>query len=107
MSRPPARKPRRRTPLDPARRAAFDLLRAVAERDAYANLVLPGLLRERGITGRDAAFATELAYGTLRWRGTYDAVLATCVDRPLDAVDGPVLDLLRLGAHQLLGMRVP
>ena len=35
--------------------------------------------------------------------GTYDAVLAACVDRPLDQVDPPVLDVLRLGAHQLLG----
>ena len=34
--------------------------------------------------------------------GQYDAVLAACVDRPLDQVDGPVLDVLRLGAHQLL-----
>ena len=44
---------------------------------------------------------------TLIGRGTYDEVLAACVDRPLDQVDPPVLDLLRLGAHQLLGMRVP
>jgi 16S rRNA (cytosine967-C5)-methyltransferase len=65
------------------------------------------MLRERRISGRDAAFATELAYGTLRGRGTYDAVLAACVDRPLDRLDPPVLDLLRLGAHQLLAMRVP
>jgi 16S rRNA (cytosine967-C5)-methyltransferase len=86
---------------------AFDLLRAVDERDAYANLALPAMLRERGLTGRDAAFATELGYGTLRWRGTYDAVLAACVDRPLAQVDPPVLDLLRMGAHQLLQMRVP
>ncbi|HET9945371.1 MAG TPA: transcription antitermination factor NusB, partial [Actinomycetes bacterium] len=87
--------------------AAFDLLRAVDERDAYANLVLPGLLRERGLQGRDAGFATELGYGTLRGRGTYDAVLAACGDRPLGSVDPPVLDLLRLGTHQLLAMRVP
>jgi len=86
---------------------AFDLLRAVDERDAYANLTLPGLLRDRSLSGRDAAFATELGYGTLRRRGTYDAVLAACVDRPLDRVDPPVLDVLRLGAHQLLAMRVP
>ena len=77
------------------------------ERDAYANLVLPALLRERGLSGRDAAFATELTYGTLRGRGLYDAILAACVDRPLDAVDPAVLDVLRLGAHQLLAMRVP
>ena len=61
---------------DPARQAAFDTLRAVDADDAYANLVLPGLLRARRISGRDAAFATELAYGALRMRGLYDAVLA-------------------------------
>jgi 16S rRNA (cytosine967-C5)-methyltransferase len=83
------------------------VLRQVADSDAYANLVLPPLLRERRIIGRDAAFATELAYGTLRMRGRYDAVLALVVDRGLENVDPPVLDLLRLGAHQLLGMRVP
>jgi 16S rRNA (cytosine967-C5)-methyltransferase len=97
----------RRRWTDPARTAAFDVLREVDASDAYANLVLPPLLRERGITGRDAAFATELAYGTLRLRGRYDAILAHCVSRPLDELDPEVLDVLRLGAHQLLGMRVP
>jgi 16S rRNA (cytosine967-C5)-methyltransferase len=89
---------------DPARRAAYDVLRAVADRDAYANLLLPALLAERGLTGRDAAFATELAYGTLRGRGTYDAIVAACSDR--DEIDPPVRDVLRLGAHQLMATRV-
>jgi 16S rRNA (cytosine967-C5)-methyltransferase len=89
---------------DPARRAAYDVLRAVADRDAYANLLLPALLAERGLTGRDAAFATELTYGTLRGRGTYDAILAACSDR--DQLDPPVREVLRLGAHQLLATRV-
>ena len=88
-----AAKPYRRPQPDAARRAAFDVLRAVAERDAYANLVLPELLTSRGIEGRDAAFATELTYGTLRGQGTYDVVLAACVDRPLDQVDPPVRDV--------------
>ena len=99
----PAR-PRPRPRTDPARRAAYDVLRAVADRDAYANLLLPALLTERGLTGRDAAFATELTYGTLRGRGTYDAILAACSDR--DEIDPPVRDVLRLGAHQLLATRV-
>ena len=94
----------RRRRADPARRAAYDVLRAVADRDAYANLLLPALLTERGLTGRDAAFATELTYGTLRGRGTYDAILAACSDR--DQMDPPVRDVLRLGAHQLLATRV-
>ena len=49
----------RRKDLDPARVAARDTLRAVRERDAYANLVLPKMLRERHITGRDAALAVN------------------------------------------------
>ncbi|GAA4727293.1 transcription antitermination factor NusB [Isoptericola chiayiensis] len=97
----------RRRSTDPARTAAYDVVREVDGSDAYANLVLPPLLRERGLSGRDAGFATELAYGTLRLRGRYDAILARCVSRPLDQLDPEVLDVLRLGAHQLLGMRVP
>ncbi|GAB2697168.1 RsmB/NOP family class I SAM-dependent RNA methyltransferase [Thalassiella azotivora] len=92
---------------DPVRRTAYEVLRAVAEDDAYANLVLPAALRRERLSGRDAALATELTYGTLRGRGLYDAVLAVCVDRPLDAVDPRLLDVLRLGVHQLLATRVP
>jgi 16S rRNA (cytosine967-C5)-methyltransferase len=92
---------------DPARAAAYDTLRAVADRDAYANLILPGLLTERRLDARDAALATELAYGALRGQGTYDAILAECVSRPLAELDPEVLDLLRLGAHQLLATRIP
>jgi 16S rRNA (cytosine967-C5)-methyltransferase len=69
-----ARAQRRRRP-DRARRAAFDALRAVNGDGAYANLALPPLLRERGVSGRDAAFATELLAGTCRWQGSYDVVM--------------------------------
>jgi 16S rRNA (cytosine967-C5)-methyltransferase len=100
------RRPQRRTPLDPARQAAFDVLRAVSERDAYANLALPALLRERAITGRDAAFATELTYGTCRVLGLLDAVIARAANRPVDQIDAVLLELLRLGAYQLLRTRV-
>jgi 16S rRNA (cytosine967-C5)-methyltransferase len=109
MSDPRARRRRRPrgTPADPAREAAYDVLAAVRDRSSYTNLLLPPLLRSRGITGRDAAFATELVSGTVRRQGTYDAVLAANVDRPLGKVDAAVLDALRLGTHQVLSMRVP
>jgi 16S rRNA (cytosine967-C5)-methyltransferase len=83
------------------------VLREVGGSDAYANLVLPPLLRHRGITGRDAGFATELAYGALRMQGRYDAMIAQAASRPATAIDAPVLDVLRLGVHQLQAMRVP
>ncbi len=97
---PGARRP------DFARRAACDVLCAVAGQGTYANLMLPALLTERRITGRDAALATELTYGTLRGQGTYDAILAVCADRDLAAMDVPVREVLRLGAHQLLATRI-
>ena len=75
--------------------------------DAYANLVLPPLLTQRRITGRDAAFATELLAGTCRMTGTYDQILVAASGRALATLQPAVLDLLRLGCHQLLSMRVP
>jgi 16S rRNA (cytosine967-C5)-methyltransferase len=92
---------------DAARSAALEVLVAVREQDAYTNLLLPAVLRRHGLTGRDAGLVTELVSGTVRRQGTYDAVLTACVDRPLRRVSPDVLDVLRLGTHQLLAMRVP
>lgn len=83
------------------------MLSAVTHSDAYANLLLPPLLREREIFGRDAAFATELTYGTLRLQGRYDAIIEAASGRAVADLDVAVQVALRLGAHQLLGMRVP
>ncbi len=90
---------------DAARLAAYDVLRAVRADDAYANLALAQILRDHGLGGRDAGFATELAAGTLRGLGLYDAVIDACLAR--GKVKPRVRDVLRLGAHQLLAMRVP
>ena len=79
----------------------------MADQDAYANLVLPTLIRDAKLDTRDAGLATELGYGTLRAAGTLDEILARCVDRPLAEVDVAVLDLLRLGAYQVLRTRIP
>lgn len=97
---------RRRTG-DPTRRIAWEVLRDVHENGAYANLALPKALRHKRIDGRDAAFASELVYGTLRMRGFYDKVIEHAAGRGAAQIDPPVLDTIRLGAHQLLAMRVP
>lgn len=88
------------------RRVAWDVSRAVAA-GAYANLELPKALRRADLHGRDAGFATELTYGALRMRRLYDAIIEFAAGRPVDQIDPPVLDTLRIGAHQILGMRVP
>ena len=92
---------------DPARQAAYEAVAAVHRDDAYANLVLPRLLRDARLYGRDAAFATELTYGTLRRAGTLDAIIAAAAGRDMERIDPPARDALRLGAYQLLYTRVP
>ncbi len=88
------------------RRVAYEVLRAVHESDAYANLLLPKSIERAGLSTADAALATELTYGTLRRQGTYDAVIAIAADRDVRDIDPPALDALRLGVHQLLSTRV-
>ncbi|MGZ0710872.1 RsmB/NOP family class I SAM-dependent RNA methyltransferase (plasmid) [Coraliomargarita sp. W4R53] len=92
--------------IAPARQVAFDVLRAVNESDAYANLLLPKLISRAGLSTSDAALATELTYGTLRRQGTYDAVITIAADRTTSDIDPAVLDALRLGVHQLQSTRV-
>jgi 16S rRNA (cytosine967-C5)-methyltransferase len=92
--------------VQPARLVAFEVLEAVRESDAYANLLLPGRIARAGLSPADAGLATELTYGTLRMQGYYDRVIALAAGRPVDQIDPPLLDVLCLGAHQLLSTRV-
>ncbi|GMA37665.1 transcription antitermination factor NusB [Demequina litorisediminis] len=98
----------RRPPrIDPARRAAYDVAFVVETEDGYANLIMPGILKQHRLTGRDAGFATELAYGALRGRGLYDAIIADAAKRHVITLDAELAVALRLGVHQALAMRVP
>jgi 16S rRNA (cytosine967-C5)-methyltransferase len=92
--------------VQPARQVALDVLRAVADDDAYANLLLPSRIARAGLDAQDAGLATELTYGTLRMSGYYDRVVALAARRPADAIDPALLDVLRMGVHQLLSTRV-
>ncbi|RFA09396.1 methyltransferase [Subtercola boreus] len=94
------------TAVQPARRIAFEVIRAVREDDAYANLLLPTKLARAKLNTADAGLATELTYGTLRLRGYYDRVIELAANRPIDEIDGPLVDVLELAAHQLLSLRV-
>lgn len=59
------------------------------------------------LSPRDRAFLHELLLGTLRHRGALDHALAPLLHRPIDAIDPAPLAALRLGAYQVLRMRVP
>lgn len=88
------------------RRIAWEVLNDVALKDAYANLILPARISRARMQGPDAAMTTELTYGTLRSQGFYDAVISIAADRDASSIDLPVLNAMRLGAHQLLNTRV-
>lgn len=92
--------------VDAPRAVAFDVVRRVSEDDAFANLILPKALRKQKLKGRDAAFATEITYGTLRTLGVVDAVIAECSSRGLEDISPAVVDALRLGTYQVLYTRV-
>jgi 16S rRNA (cytosine967-C5)-methyltransferase len=98
---------RRGSHPDRARRLAFDVLRTVNAGGGYANLVLSSLLNKRRLDPRDAAFATELVAGTCRWQGSYDVIISAAAGRPVQSFQPAVLDLLRMGTHQLMAMRIP
>lgn len=90
----------------PARRIALDVIMAVRDSDAYANLLLPVRLGRAKLSDADAGLATELTYGTLRMQGYYDRIIAMAAGRDVGKIDPPILDVLRLACHQLLSMRV-
>jgi len=90
-----------------ARSLALEVLNRVSDEGAYANLLLPKLLKKANLDERDAAFAQELAFSTIRWQLTYDEIINKVSTRPSGSMDRILLNCLRLGAHQLLQMRVP
>ena len=90
-----------------SRTVALELLFSVELDDAYANLLLPKLLTASRLDERDTSLAQELSFGTLRWQLFYDRIIEECARRYSDEIDIKALIVLRLGAHQLLGMRIP
>ena len=91
---------------DAPRVLVYDILSEVNRRGGYSNLLLPQALNSSNFELRDKGFVTELLYGTLRMQGRHDYILAQVSDRPWSEVDEGIVDICRLGVHQLFEMRV-
>ncbi len=93
--------------IAPARVAAFTALRDINA----GRLDLPAALahvRPALQDDRDRALATDLVTGTLRWQRQLDHLITEFSKRPLSKLDADVLQILRLGAYQLIHLdRVP
>jgi 16S rRNA (cytosine967-C5)-methyltransferase len=90
-----------------ARQIAFEILRRVEEEDAYASELLHATL-DAHVSPPDAALATELTLGVLRWRRLLDFLLDRHLQKPVARLDSPVAIVLRMGAYQLrFSQRIP
>jgi len=92
---------------DAVRLLAFDLLTEVNRNDGYSNLLLPAALNASTLEDRDRNLVTELVYGTLRMQGKHDWILSQISDRPWAEVDPGIVDVARLGVHQIHELRIP
>ena len=90
-----------------SRLLAFDLIVEVNRNAGYSNLLLPAALTASILDERDRNLVTELVYGTLRMQGKHDWVLSQVSDRPWNEVDAGIVDLARMGVHQIHEMRIP
>jgi len=91
---------------NPSRLTAYELVHQVNHEGAYANIRLPELLAKSKMNTADKAFTTELSYGTLRMQGQHDYIIKKFIDRPFNEIDAKIIDLLRIGTHQITQMRV-
>ena len=96
---------RRPAPAE-SRLVAYNLIHQVNHEGAYANLRAPALLEKSNLDSRDRAFATELAYGTLRMQGKYDAYIVKNADRSLEKIDPVLIDILRMGMHEIFSQNL-
>src|SRR5262249_45359352 len=105
----PARTPRAAPgPPAPAREVSVLVLERVETDASFADSALETELTARRLDARDAALATELVYGTLRWQGYLDWILTPHSRRRLESLDPRVRVLLRMTAYQIAFLeRVP
>lgn len=89
-------------PSHTARGVALEAVRRVVDEGAYSNRVVPALLARSSLDRRDRAFATELAYGTLRRRLPIDRAIEDAAHRPIGRMTPGAAHALRLGTYQLL-----
>src|SRR5438270_2545136 len=88
-------------PPSSARALALHVLLADRPGAPFAGERLDDALRNSPLPPADRRFATQLVYGTIRRRGTLDALIRAHTDRPKTRVTRGVWELLRLGAYQL------
>lgn len=100
--------PRRAGGPTAPRMVAVRVVERVQRAGAYADLALHHALVQSQMQAADRALATELVYGTLRWRGRLDYLITQALERDLSKLEPFVVSVLRVGAYQLcFSERIP
>ena len=90
-----------------ARTVALEAIRRVLDEDAYSTIVVPAALRRSRLDARDRAYATDLAFGTIRHRRSIDWALDRVATRPVSRMSPGARNVLRLGGYQVLFTDTP
>lgn len=94
--------------VDMARAAALKTLYEILENGAYSNIALNKQLEASELKELDRAFATELVYGTIKWKLTLDWIIKQFSSIKPGKISPWIMNILRLGIYQLLYMdRIP
>ncbi len=94
--------------LENAREAALKILMDINENRAYSNIALNRYFSASELRDIDKAFITEIVYGTVKWKLFLDRVIASYSNIKMEKLSPWILNILRLGAYQLLKMsKVP
>ncbi|MBS4022479.1 MAG: 16S rRNA (cytosine(967)-C(5))-methyltransferase RsmB [Dethiobacter sp.] len=91
-----------------AREASLLALKRVEEDGAFVNLALTEVLFGKDIDPRDRRLAAEISYGVITYKLTLDWMISHAAGRPVDKIDKPLLNILRIGFYQLFYLdRIP
>ena len=85
-----------------SRQTALKVLTAVRTRGAWADAALPAQLRQAGLDRKDASLCSRIVYGVLQNQLLLDFYLESFCTQPLDHLQPPLADILRIGAYQIL-----
>ena len=88
--------------IDTARETALKILYDISENSAYSNISVNKFLEAGELRDIDRAFATDLAYGTVKWLIQIDYIIDKFSSVKLKKLSPWIRNILRLGIYQLL-----
>ena len=85
-----------------ARETALRVLISCRTNGAWADAALKAQISRDGLSGADAALCSRLVYGVMQNRMLLDHYIGSYCSQKPDHLQPPLLDILRLGAYQIL-----